>query len=299
MNHNDIIDKVKKILRKADKSKNSSIEEAESALKMAHNILKKYHLSMSQILSIDDTEKDSNSSIDLVSQVGATFKASSVPKWMSILISAINQITQTKNLIRYGKPEGQKQYGNLHILFVGDETDVLVATDLFSFLRNSITKLSSSHIKKTKTGFRQWRSFAEGCACKLLSRSLKYNSENIWNQDETKKCNIDNFIINEDDEIEENDLNDEETVEEEENLNIEDREISEEEKKDQEQKYEIFLISKQKKIDDYIKEMNKNQRIEKEEISNSNKLDQRSFLLGSKAADKIPLKIQKQLVKNK
>lgn len=299
MNKIEVIDKVQKILRKADKSKNSCIEEAELAMVLAHKLLKKYHLNMSQVLSVEDKQNNFHSSIDLTSQVGATFKAPTVPKWMSILISSINQVTQTKNLIRYGKPEGQKQYGDLHIIFIGDETDVAIATELFSFLRNTITKLASKHVRKKKLNFQQWRSFAEGCSCKLLARALKDDSGRAWNQDnDLNECCVDNFVINDDDEIE--DLDDEDIDEriEEDDLNIENREINKENEEEIEQKYEIFLVSKQKKIDDFIDDFSKkNQRVEKEEISNSSKLDQKSFELGSKAADKIPLRVQKQLCK--
>lgn len=284
----EILSKIQKLLRKADKDKNPSIAEVETALAMAHKLLKKYHLSMSEVLALNAEDGTVSSSIDLTEELGACFKASTVPKWMSLLISAVNQLTQTRTLIRYGKPDPGKSYGDLKIAFVGDETDVSISIELFNFLRNCVQRMSTTHTKEVNGKFQQWRSFAEGCSTKLLQRSLKLEDEKNWDlkkyQQSSTASNIDldDRIMDDDDDFE--DLPDDEDEDSEE-------ESDDNPSENQKQKYEIYLVTKQQKIEDYFS----NPEIKREEVTNSLKLDKESFEQGKVAADDLPLKLNKQL----
>ena len=277
-NREKIIDKIQKILNKADKNRNSSLEEVESAMDIAYKLLQRYGLSMADVATVEEAASGASSE-DIGEVVGATFKCSKIPKWMSLLISAVNGLTDTKGIIRSFIP-GKSGYGTIQIVFIGFPEDVAVANDLFSYLRNTVTKLSTKHQTSAKATFTQWRSFAEGCSCKLLQRSLKLKKENwVPGQDEKNSTpfDLDNFMVDDMDEEDNDESEDEENDSEE----IDEPEFSEETHK----KYELMIANKKTVLEEHLETL----KLETERLSTSSKLDSISFEVGNETGDSISL----------
>ena len=282
-----LLNKIQKMLRKADKNRNDSIDEANTAMLMVHKLLKKHGLSMADVMT-EEEAKEGDSSIDIQEVEGAVFKCSKVPKWMTIVISVVNQMTETKTIIRSFVPEG-KTYGTIKIIFIGFETDVAVANELFQYIRTAITKLSSKHQRESDGKFQQWRSFSEGCACKLMQRTLQVDHK--WTpQSENNPLDVDNYEFEDDDEFNECDI--------ENFVNDAEGDFGEDDDygygEDAHKKYEIMLRGKQEKIDEYIDQME----VEAESLSTSANIDHTSFEKGSVAGDGISLRTHKMINKD-
>ena len=291
-NKEKILSKIHKMLKLADTDRGATLEEANTAVELIKKLLLKNGLSMADVMSEDEArEGDSSSEINEVE--GAVFKCSKIPKWMTILISVVNKITDTKTIIRYYMETG-KTYGTVKIIFIGFSEDVSIANELFHYLRNSVTKLSTKHQNEVSGKFQQWRSFAEGCSCKLMQRSLDLDVK--WKPDtKINPWDINNFTYEEDDEDEqdnsEDDDEDEERCEGEDDtderdtskMDGEDTEFNEETYK----KYELVVKSKHDKINEYINQIE----AELLSLSTSSNLDYKSFDKGSISANNISLKV--------
>lgn len=266
MKEPDIIRKVQAMLALADKEKNDSIAEVETAMNMAHKFLRKYGLSMADVMTIEEAQAGSSSD-NIKECIGVQFKCSKVPKWETILISVVNKLTDTKTLYQFYTPPGET-YGTVKFIFIGEQVDNAIAISLHKYLRKSVTKLSTKHQKEINGKFRQWRSFAEGCVCTLMGRALEINQ---WRPEDEKKnpFHISNF------EMDEEELNPFHVS------NFMDDEFGD----DTHKKYALILAGKEKAIDDYIKQ----KQVEQEKLSTSANIDPGSFQLGSEAAADISL----------
>lgn len=254
----DILQRVQRILAKT--ANNSSISETEVAMNLAHKLLRKHGLSMADVMSVEEAQANATS-VDIKEVVGAEFKCSKVPKWETILVSVVNKLTDTRTLYQFFSPEGK--HGLVKFVFIGTKTDVSVAVELHKYLRKNVTRLSSNHQKETRGKFRQWRSFAEGCTCSLMTRAM--DETRLWNPVEKERSpfDISNFELDEEDE----------------------KLFDDEFGKETHQKYEIILAGKREKIDEYLDQ----KKIEKEQLSTSANLDHSSFQLGTEAGKTISL----------
>jgi hypothetical protein len=282
MDDQNVLNKVKKLLALADRRRNKEIAETESAMFHAHKLLRKHHLSMSQVMALDDGHGTNCDFLEIKEEEAASFKANVVPKWMMQVIMAVNRVTHTKTLINR-TPRETSNYADLRIIFVGESLDVYASVELFNFLKSSVTKLSSSHRKKVSGNFRHWRSFAEGCSDTLLNRARQLDAEvdkkinRIFNLDEDA-FDVSNFELSDDDDYEEIDEEIDELLKDETALVL----------------YGQYKETKFGKIADYLGD----KRLDEESVPGQNsKIDEESFELGNEAGEQIPLHVAKKLQK--
>lgn len=294
----DVISKIQKLLNLSDTNRNSNIGEAESALAMAHKLLSKHHLSMSQIMALDESGSTNSGFFELNELEVCNYVANILPLWLKNLIETINMVTDTRALIKRS-PRPGSSYGTLKIVFVGDVVDVTTAKNLFDFLKETVSSLSSSHAKKFDGKFKHWRSFAEGCSTALSNKAARLLAKNKEPEsiieDPADRLSVDNFLVDEDLEGEEEDdgIEDEDDdLDEEDNdseINIEDPGCSIE-------LYKKYQDTKFEKIKEYIEQLD----VEDETTtSKSKRVDVDSFSVGHIAGEKIPLKVVTKLKSHK
>lgn len=280
----EVLSKIQKLLNLADKDRNNNIGEATTALSFAHKLLTKHHLTMSQVVSIiedNDLTRETNF-FELKESEAVTYAANILPRWLETIIKSVNRVTQTKTLIKRS-PRLNSIYGNLSIVFVGDMVDVSSSVELFDFLKNTISRLSSEHSKQYEGKFKYWRSFAEGCSDKIFNRAqeldeqLKKKLDKLVNND----LSVDSRELEDEDEYEEYDEEIERQISEE-TFNIE--------------LYKKYEKNKFDKIKEYVEQIEAE---EEKSSSRTSKIDSNSFLCGQKAGEKIPLTITPKLGKKR
>lgn len=276
---NDVLLKIKKLLIVADKKSNAAIGEAANAMSLAQKLLLKHHLSMSQVLAIGDENQNESDLIDVREEESVSFKANAVPKWMMNIIIAVNKITQTKALIRR-LARDKKSLCELTIIFIGDSLDALAASELFNFLRNSVTRLATKHQNEINGKYKNWRSFSEGCSNTILSRSKDIEMEIKRKVSGFKNSigdlDISNFELDEDDDYDVADDNLDELFSDSSSLIL----------------YMKYEDTKFKKINEYLE----NKDFEYEQCSSTiSRVDGDSYTMGIIAGKKIPLKVTKQV----
>lgn len=276
---NDVLQKIKKLLIVADKKSNAAIGETINAMSLAQKLLLKHHLSMSQVLAIGDENQNESDLIDVREEESVSFKANSVPRWMTNIIIAVNKITQTNALIRR-LARDKKSLCELTIIFIGDSLDVLTASELFNFLRNSVTRLATKHQNEINGKYKNWRSFSEGCSNTILSRSkvieMEIKRKVSGFKNSIGDLDISNFELDEDDDYDVVDDNLDELFSDSSSLVL----------------YMKYGDAKFKKINEYLK----NKDFEYEQCSSTiSKVDGDSYTMGIIAGKKIPLKVTKQV----
>jgi len=273
-----ILQKIKKLLDLSDPKNGGSIGELQNSAVLAQKLLSKYHLSVSQVLSLDS--KKSNG-IEIVEEEAVKYVANILPDWLRILIEAINNITDTKTLIKRSERENTN-YGYLGIYFVGDNLDVLTAIELFNFLKSTISKMATQIAKKdnNKQSYQLWKAFSKGCVDAILIRSYQIESE-INNS--FSNLDIDSRIIFDDDENVENSDDD----------GDDDDDISEEEPEYNIQLYKQYQDTKFLKIKEYVEQLD--YKAERPSSKSNKKLETNSYFLGQKYGETIPLTISKKL----
>jgi hypothetical protein len=277
-----VLTKIKKLLNMAQHGNHSDevIEEANTAMAMAQRMLKRHHLSMSQVIAFDNSEEGETNTnfFELKEEEAAKFRANTLPRWMATLVTVVNKVTETKTLIRRVSRPGDS-YNDLQIMFVGDVLDVSTGVELFNYFRNTVTKLSSTHTKEIQGKYKQWRSFAEGCSSRLLERAVELENKmnRLFNQSIYDKCSVENFELDENEEWDDLGADFEE---------FRDQKSLELYGKYQENKYE--------KIREFINNID----AENEKVSSTtSRIDEISFAKGSEAGEQIPLKISTKLNK--
>jgi len=230
---------------------------------------------MSQVMALSDDDSNSSSTeyFNLKEVEAIKYRANVIPVWLYMLIQTINIVTDTKTLLK--RSETESAYCDLRIIFVGIELDVNTSFELFNFLKNIITKLSTKHTNDVGGKFKQWRSFAEGCSNKLLERATKLNNklEHKFHNDIESRFSVDNFSLSDEeyeDEIDEIINDDQYSVE----------------------LYNKYQETKLDKILKYIEEQN----VGDEKISSrTRRTDEDSFESGKEAAKNIPLRVSSKL----
>jgi hypothetical protein len=274
-----ILDKIKKLLNVANPNNNGSEGEMHSAFALAQKLLKKHHLTMSQITACDDDISSNAGMFEVIESEAAKFAANSLPQWMEILLRSVNIITETKTLIKRS-PRTGSTYGNLSIVFVGDSLDVSTSIELFLFLKETVSKLSTAHSNEHEKKHKYWRSFADGCSSKVLQRAQ-----------ETEKKYSDKFTRTIDDlDIANREFSDEEEAELEEiDDEIESQIDSENFSIELYKKYEDNKINKIKEFIDSFEAENEasSSRTARPEVN--------SYQMGQTAGETIPLVILKKV----
>ena len=263
-----VIEKIKKLLIKHDGCKKINSEaEAEVALNLAFSMMRKYHLSMSTVLTESAVGNDE---IFIVEKECEKYIANVLPVWLQNIIQLINTICNTECILRkYKTTRSAKQ---LFINFVGETNDVSKCIDMYKFFKGTSMKLAREHQKRVKGTFTQWRSFSEGFTGRLLEKALNDKNQIDIKIDRIRQKSqgfqkIDD--INEDGTTSDDPLNDE-------NQSFEC------------QLYENELISinrYQVLIKQKIKEFLDKQNPKKEKLKESSKVDSVSFYQGRLAAN--------------
>jgi hypothetical protein len=137
-----IISKVKKILAKADPSRNDCEAEAVNAMRIAKRLMAENGLEMADVV-IDNEETDKKEKFEFTSEEN---ESNIRDDWAWYIVSAVNLITETKS-------SRSKQYCNTYfnykVTFYGTKIDVAVASTMFSMLykiaKSSARKETASH----------------------------------------------------------------------------------------------------------------------------------------------------------
>lgn len=151
----DIIKKVKKILRLAEKA--GTEDEAHTAMQMAREIMAKYNLTLRDLEKFD--ESDCN-------EASFVIKKNYVPAHIKFFLNAMNVLFQCEPVIW----QNYKNNGNRQkIIFIGVGADAIVACQTFQFL------MQFAQRKASERGIKQ-RSRADyflGFAHIVLKRALE------------------------------------------------------------------------------------------------------------------------------
>jgi hypothetical protein len=150
--------RIKKILAL---SKSPNENEADTALKMAQNLMDEYHLNESECLY----ERQS---------VPATKRLS---RWRTILADAVSWLYYC---CMYRNPrEGT-------IIFYGDSFDAFMAGEMYRYLAKTIERMAKQNIRKTaKAKYRE--SYKLGIACSLYTRIQTLGAAASWAPERGKK----------------------------------------------------------------------------------------------------------------
>lgn len=163
-----IIDKIKKLLIKHDGCKKIQSEaEAEVALNLAFNLMRKHHLDMSTVL----TEKAiSDDEVFIIEKECEKFIANQLPVWLQNLIQLINIICNTQCILR--KYKTNRSAKQLYINFIGEVHDVSKCVDMYKFFKTTASRLGYKHQREVNGNFTNWRSFVEGFTGRLLEKAV-------------------------------------------------------------------------------------------------------------------------------
>lgn len=151
-----VLGKIKKILRLS--KDNPSEEEALTAAKMARNLLAKYSLSMSDI----DLDNDGRSS-DMLYMPANNNKG--VKVWEGALAHIMSEFVPVRAVIfEVCKVNKRGKHRTIH--FIGNREDVVVAIEMYRYLRSTIKKMARKHYKVKKL----IKSYATGAVDRLCHR---------------------------------------------------------------------------------------------------------------------------------
>lgn len=282
MERNSVILKVQKLMEKSDTSKGNTIEEASTAIDLAFKLLKKHHLTMSQVMATvtSNTRNVNSDFFQLIELEVVSYKANAIPLWMANIILAVNKITETKTLIKKTQRPG-KSCCDLRILFVGDVADAQTSAELFDFLKIIIMRLSTGHVNEIQGKFKQWRSFAEGCSDKILSRATELEEKFLEKTKSDKNdpdldFSVSNFQLDDDDEYEELCSEIDDFFKDRTSLVL----------------YNKYQQAKLDKIEEYLDNIDVKDEKKVKKISRTDKI---SFERGTESGEKIPLNVPKGL----
>jgi len=127
-----IVAKIQKMLALANN--NPCEEEALTAMKMARTMLAKYNLSMAEVEGLDVDDDSTNVVQDTING------KNSYKRWEIMLAAVLEEFVPIRILQRscYSGNRRVKR-----IVFVGDKVDVVVAQQMFEYLRKTVQKMAS------------------------------------------------------------------------------------------------------------------------------------------------------------
>ena len=157
------LDSVKRRIKKLlALSKSPNENEASLAMKMANELIAQYRLNESEFS--DYTKKVIKSTKRYV-------------EWRAILANAIEQLYATYHY---------RDVDTGNFIFVGDEFDVFMSTEMFLYLTKTVDRMAKNNIRKNaKYSFRQ--SYRSGVASRLYDRIAELGQECSWRNPEELK----------------------------------------------------------------------------------------------------------------
>lgn len=261
----EVIERIKKLLIKHDGCKKIQSEsEAEIALNLAFNLMRKHHLDMSAVLTENSFSDDD---IFIIEKECEKFIANELPVWLQNLVQLINIVCNTECILR--KYKTNRSAKQLYINFIGEVHDVAKCVDMYKFFKGTASRLGYKHQREVKGNFTNWRSFVEGFTGRLLEKAtIEQKQEELkikkFEQSDNGFQNIDDL----------DDVEDSDDFEESETYEV----IL--------AKNELISINKYKNyIRDKIKLFIKNQEAEAEKLKTSKTIDSKSFQQGRLAAN--------------
>lgn len=260
-----VIERIKKLLIKHDGCKKIQSEaEAEIALNLAFNLMRKHHLDMSSVLTENSL---SDNEIYIIEKECEKFIANELPVWLQNLVQLINIVCNTECILR--KYKTNRSAKQLYINFVGEVHDVAKCVDMYKFFKGTASRLGYKHQREIKGNFTNWRSFVEGFTGRLLEKAtIEQKQEELkvkkFEQPDNGFQNIDDL----------DDVGDSDEFEESESYEV----IL--------AKNELISVNKYKNyVRDKIKLFIKNQEAEAEKLKTSKTIDFKSFHQGRLAAN--------------
>lgn len=153
--YNDIEDVKRRVKKLLALSKSPNENEAISALEKANALMKKYNL---RTFGVNDYTKKS-------------IKSTKRPViWRSVLANAVEKIYATYHYL-------QRDTGVF--VFIGEELDVFMATEMFIYLVKTVNRMTQQNIRKNaKSKYR--RSYREGLAFGLVQRMEELGQSCSW-----------------------------------------------------------------------------------------------------------------------
>ena len=251
-----IIEKIRKLLQQHDGCKKINSEhEAEIALNLAYEMMRKHHLDMSQIL-----DSDIEQGIKITEEQSDCYIANNISLHLSNIIKLINILCNTYSIIR--KQDTGRSAKRLVTNFIGDSRDVRRAISLYIFFKGTCLRLSNKHQKEVNGNFTNWRSFAEGFTGRLLERAA-FREQQMKQQIDDYQNSIEEFESEED---LENSLN-----------SVSDEDIT--------VNQQIQIFDYQKRVKEKIQEFIDNRNIEFEKLKMTSKVNLSSYQSGRVAAE--------------
>ena len=154
------LDSVKRRIKKLlALSKSPNENEAALSMKMANDLIAQYRLNESEFS--DYTSKVIKSTKRFV-------------EWRAVLANAVEQLYATYHY---------KDVNTGNFVFYGEELDVFMSTEMFSYLTKTIDRMAKNNIRKNaKYRFRQ--SYRSGVANRLYDRIKELGSQCSWRNPE-------------------------------------------------------------------------------------------------------------------
>lgn len=164
-----VLDRIRKMLKLADQTRNSQTAEAMLAFEKAKKLLAQYGLDMADVTTEEDVEAWKPNPEDFVSEESWSRSGRSFTKYDFTIANAVGLATSTRALFgRHGKRR--------KVYFFGLKADVVVACELFKLLRATARRLA------VETFGKRWspthRSYCEGFGMGVLSIAQKKDEEN-------------------------------------------------------------------------------------------------------------------------
>ena len=158
--NDDQLDSVKRRIKKLlALSKSPNENEAALSMKMANDLIAQYRLNESEFS--DYTRKVIKSTKRFV-------------EWRAILANAVEQLYATYHY---------KDVNTGNFVFIGDELDVFISTEMFLYLTKTVDRMAKNNIRKNaKYKFRQ--SYRSGIASRLYDRMTELGSQCSWRNSE-------------------------------------------------------------------------------------------------------------------
>ncbi len=179
-NNNDmqrVMQRIKKMLALADN--NPSAEEAAVAAAMAEKLLRKYNLDHADVLM---TELNEDSVV--AHDTGVAY-ARDVPPWVGSIIVATAQLHDCEARYDHFRKEGKRSTYH-SVTFLGEKSDVIVATWVFEYLLGEIKRLGLVYSKEIGGATNVQRySFRKACAIEIantLRRMLREKEADMASQ---------------------------------------------------------------------------------------------------------------------
>lgn len=168
----DIIRKVLALFAKADASKNPNEHEVAAALAKAKALMAEHHLTMSELRSAKDAKENATSYVRT-----ATTPRSAPPRWemdIAVVVAEIVPVYPYESTAKGVYPFKQV------IIFVGEEFDTAIATEIYYILVKEIKKMIRVFLQDNP-GLKRSEGFAYGKGVQVRlgerAREAKYAAE--------------------------------------------------------------------------------------------------------------------------